>query len=123
MSKYTVRHYRINPRRNTTILLDRKADAINEMRRYSGDRQEESSALEVDGMRVAVRGWEEKRITWLTTTPRQTYKITSGEGTGQGTTEIVVTTDLGIKRRLAKERCGGDRWAFVCDEDDNRLDF
>ena len=38
------------------------------------------------------------------------YWMLSGEGE-LGTWERVVTTPLGIKRRLTKERCGDDRWA------------
>ncbi len=38
------------------------------------------------------------------------YKIDSGEGSC-GTVEYVRLTDIGAKRRLTKERCGGDRWA------------
>ena len=54
-------------------------------------------------------------------TPKQTYTITSGEGE-QGTTETVRMTLVGLKRRLAKECCGGDRWAFACDADGDRID-
>ncbi len=43
---------------------------------------------------------------------RQIYKIISGEGAGEGTIETTgPLTDVGIKRRLTRERCGGDRWA------------
>jgi len=58
-----------------------------------------------------------------TKTPKQTYIIISGEGEGQGTTEAVRMTERGLKRRLTQERCGGDRWAFACDADGDRLEF
>lgn len=54
---------------------------------------------------------------------RQTYTIISGEGAGEGRIETVTLTVLGLKRRLAKERCGGDRWAFACDADGDRLKY
>ena len=38
------------------------------------------------------------------------YYILSGEGT-EGTWRKVHATDIGIKRILTRERCGGDRWA------------
>jgi len=42
---------------------------------------------------------------------KRIYKIVSGEGE-QGTIETTnPLTDIGIKRRLTRERCGGDRWA------------
>ena len=41
---------------------------------------------------------------------KEVYYILSGEGEF-GTWERVVATARGIKRRLAKERCGGDRFA------------
>lgn len=46
---------------------------------------------------------------------KEVYYILSGEGEF-GTWERVVATSRGIKRRLAKERCGGDRFAraFEC---------
>lgn len=56
-----------------------------------------------------------------TPSPRQTYTITSGEGTGQGKTETVRLTEIGLKRRLTKERCNGDRWAFATDAEGYRL--
>lgn len=43
---------------------------------------------------------------------KQVYWILSGEG-DVGTWERVVTTERGIKIRLTKERCGGDRWAYA----------
>jgi hypothetical protein len=43
-------------------------------------------------------------------TQKHTYWILSGEGV-VGTWERVVTTERGIKLRLTKERCRGDRWA------------
>lgn len=58
-----------------------------------------------------------------TTSPKQTYTITSGEGSGEGTTETVRMTEIGLKLRLTKERCGGDRWAFARDTDGDRLEF
>lgn len=54
-------------------------------------------------------------------TPKQLYTITSGEGE-QGTTETVRVTPVGLKRRLTKERCSGDRWAIAHDADGNRID-
>jgi len=39
------------------------------------------------------------------------FYVLSGEGTGQGMWKLHHTTDLGIKQRLTRERCGGDRWA------------
>lgn len=41
---------------------------------------------------------------------KQVYWLLSGEG-NSGTWERVITTERGIKMRLTKERCGGDRWA------------
>ena len=41
---------------------------------------------------------------------KKVYWIVSGEGE-VGNFERVVTTELGIKQRLTRERCGGDRWA------------
>lgn len=43
-------------------------------------------------------------------TKKQVYWVISGEGE-RGTWERVVTTARGIKLRLTRERCGGDRWA------------
>lgn len=42
-------------------------------------------------------------------------EIVSGEGTGPGTTELFTgrRTLLAISRRLARERCKGDRWAYA----------
>ena len=40
----------------------------------------------------------------------QIYWLVSGEGES-GTWERVETTPRGIKLRLTRERCGGDRWA------------
>lgn len=56
-----------------------------------------------------------------TKSPRQNYTITSGEGAGEGTTETASLTEIGLKRRLTKERCGGDRWAFATDAEGYRL--
>lgn len=39
------------------------------------------------------------------------YRIISGEGAGPGTIETAWLTDIGVKRRLTRERCNGDRWA------------
>ena len=45
-------------------------------------------------------------------TSKREYMILSGEGTGEGTLERTnPMTETGIKRRLTRERCGGDRWA------------
>ena len=41
---------------------------------------------------------------------KQIYWLVSGEGE-LGTWERVETTPRGIKLRLTRERCGGDRWA------------
>ena len=41
---------------------------------------------------------------------KNVYWLISGEGE-TGTWERVVTTARGIKLRLTRERCGGDRWA------------
>ena len=43
-------------------------------------------------------------------TQRKLYKIVSGEGE-IGTVEYKRLTELGVKRVLTIERCGGDRWA------------
>lgn len=43
------------------------------------------------------------------------YWLVSGEGEN-GTWERVVTTPRGIKLRLTRERCGGDRWARAYSE-------
>lgn len=43
-------------------------------------------------------------------TQRKLYKIISGEGE-VGTVEYKMLTELGLKRVLTRERCGGDRWA------------
>ena len=52
---------------------------------------------------------------------RREYMILSGEGTGAGTWERTrPMTETGIKRRLTRERCGGDRWAqayYRCESD------
>lgn len=64
-----------------------------------------------------------ERKTMSSTTPKQTYTIISGEGTGDGSIETVRMTERGLKRRLTQERCGGDRWAFACDADGDRLEF
>lgn len=42
-------------------------------------------------------------------------RITSGEGTGSGTTVFAngIRTLRGLKSRLRRERCGGDRWAYA----------
>ncbi|MEE9612557.1 MAG: hypothetical protein V3W19_14985 [Desulfatiglandales bacterium] len=40
----------------------------------------------------------------------ETYFMHSGEGE-QGAWEVVITTELGIKQRLTRERCSGQRWA------------
>lgn len=58
-----------------------------------------------------------------TKTPKQTYTIVSGEGTGEGTITTATLTVVGLKRRLTQERCGGDRWAFARDADGDRLEF
>ena len=43
---------------------------------------------------------------------KREYMVLSGEGTGEGTwARTNPMTDIGIKRRLTRERCGGDRWA------------
>ena len=42
---------------------------------------------------------------------KQKYTVVSGEGVN-GTVELTKPmTETGIKRRLTRERCGGDRWA------------
>ena len=40
------------------------------------------------------------------------YYVLSGEG-DRGVWERVRTTERGIKMRLRRERCGGDRWAYA----------
>ena len=42
-------------------------------------------------------------------------EIVSGEGDGEGTRETFTgrKTERALRMRLNKERCGGDRWAFV----------
>ena len=40
------------------------------------------------------------------------YYMLSGEG-DRGVWERVRTTERGIKMRLRRERCGGDRWAHA----------
>lgn len=57
-----------------------------------------------------------------TQSKKQWYTIYSGEGCGEGTAEKVYLTVIGLKRRLTKERCGGDRWAFVRDFDGRKVD-
>lgn len=48
-----------------------------------------------------------------TTTEKHNWALLSGEGE-KGKPEIVYNlTRIGIKRRLTKERCGGDRWAWA----------
>lgn len=44
-------------------------------------------------------------------TKRTEYRILSGEGSGPGTIERAMLTDIGAKRRLTRERQGGARWA------------
>lgn len=41
---------------------------------------------------------------------KATYYILSGEGEN-GSWDKLETTALGLKKRLTRERCGGDRWA------------
>jgi hypothetical protein len=48
------------------------------------------------------------------------WVIWSGEGE-RGTKEIKVATEIGIKRILTKERCGGDRWAYAAKYTGNDL--
>lgn len=43
-------------------------------------------------------------------TKRTEYRILSGEGTGPGSIEKAVLSDIGARRRLTRERKGG-RWA------------
>lgn len=42
---------------------------------------------------------------------REKYIVVSGEGDGNGTIEAAMLTEIGAKRRLTRERAGGDRWA------------
>ena len=50
-------------------------------------------------------------------------EIVAGEGDGPGTAEIFTgaRSILAIRRRLARERCQGDRWAFA-EIDGQRVD-
>lgn len=50
---------------------------------------------------------------------RQKWVVWSGEGE-RGSKEIRWATEIGIKRIITAERCGGDRWAFAakCADDD-----
>lgn len=50
-----------------------------------------------------------------TTTERKTYYIASGEGE-IGTWDRVRMTTRGLKQRLSKERCNGDRWARAVED-------
>lgn len=50
----------------------------------------------------------------MTNNNRRPYWLLSGEGE-LGTWERVVTTPLGIKQRLTRERFHGDRWAYACE--------
>ena len=43
-------------------------------------------------------------------TNKKNWSICSGEGE-IGTQETKYATEIGIKRILTRERCGGDRWA------------
>ena len=45
-------------------------------------------------------------------TTRKKYAVLSGEG-DHGIRETVTTTERGIKMRLRREMCGGDRWAWA----------
>lgn len=47
-----------------------------------------------------------------TKSQKKHYVVLSGEGEN-GTFEHRLATDVGIKRILTRERCGGDRWASV----------
>lgn len=51
---------------------------------------------------------------------KQKYIIWSGEGE-VGTSSVVETTITGIKQRLTRERCGGDRWAYAAPVTGNPL--
>jgi hypothetical protein len=50
----------------------------------------------------------------------ETYIVWSGEGE-QGHKRIVKATEIGIKRILTSERCGGDRWAHAAIYTNNYL--
>lgn len=50
-------------------------------------------------------------------TTRQKYALISGEGE-DGTIETVRTTERGIKMRLRREMCDGDRWAWAVEMED-----
>ena len=45
---------------------------------------------------------------------RKKWVIWSGEGE-VGTKEVKLATEIGIKRILTAERCGGDRWAYAAE--------
>jgi hypothetical protein len=60
----------------------------------------------------------------ITKTNKKQYYILSGEGE-TGTWEgPYTTTERGIRQRLTRERCGGDRWASaweLCPETETRV--
>jgi hypothetical protein len=62
----------------------------------------------------------QRRLKKMTKNERKVYWILSGEGE-IGTWKSVVATEIGLKRILTRERCGGDRWAHahVCYDNDS----
>ena len=69
----------------------------------------------VDGNQAADRLEQKMELTDAMLSAAQEIEIVSGEGTGSGTCETFTgrRTVRAIKARLTRERCGGDRWAFV----------
>jgi len=44
---------------------------------------------------------------------KNTYYVFSGKGDRGRWSEPIRTTEQGIKNRLTRERCGGERWAYA----------
>ena len=60
----TVRHYRTNPRNNTSHDFKTKSEAVAELRAYTSDERGSNSHLEVGGKIIASRDWDKSRISW-----------------------------------------------------------
>ena len=52
---------------------------------------------------------------------KEQFVIVSGEGAGEGTREEFSGTIGQLRKRLARERCSGDRWAFAIDDTGTRM--
>jgi hypothetical protein len=59
---------------------------------------------------LRVEGSKSGKAGTMMTKTKSIYYILSGEGI-KGTWSRVETTRLGLKQRLTREKCGGDRWA------------